>query len=83
MRSYREKPTTAYGQSKLAAEEAVLEAGIRYGMHVVNLRLTMVYGSGARGNLLRMGDMIQQLKLLYPTRETIALWSMSMTWSMP
>ncbi len=54
------KPTTAYGQSKLAAEEAVLEAGVRYGMHVVNLRLTMVYGSGARGNLLRMGDMVRK-----------------------
>ncbi len=51
-------PDTAYGQSKRAAEEAVLEAGKRYGMHVVNVRLAMVYGSGGRGNLERMGRMV-------------------------
>lgn len=51
-------PQTAYGQSKLAAEQAVLDAGRRYGMHVVNLRLTMVYGSGGRGNLERMGRLV-------------------------
>ena len=54
------KPDTAYGQSKRAAEEAVLEAGKRYDMHVVNLRLTMVYGSGGRGNLERMGRLIKK-----------------------
>lgn len=52
------QPITAYGQSKRAAEEAVLEAGARYGMHVVNLRLAMVYGSGGRGNLERMGRLV-------------------------
>lgn len=51
-------PETAYGQAKRAAEEAVLEAGQRYGMHVVNLRLAMVYGAGGRGNLERMGRMV-------------------------
>ena len=51
-------PETAYGQAKLAAEVAVLEAGQRYGMHVVNLRLAMVYGSGGRGNLERMGRLV-------------------------
>lgn len=54
------KPETAYGQAKLAAEQAVLEAGQRYGMHVANLRLTMVYGAGGRGNLERMGRLVKR-----------------------
>jgi len=48
------EPTTPYGQSKRAAEDAVLEAGAKYGMHVVNLRLAMVYGRGGKGNLERL-----------------------------
>lgn len=48
------EPVTPYGQAKRAAEDAVLEAGQRYGMHVVNLRLAMVYGRGGRGNLERI-----------------------------
>lgn len=47
-------PSTPYGVAKRAAEEAVLEAGAKFGMHVVNLRLAMVYGRGGRGNLERM-----------------------------
>lgn len=58
------RPLTAYGQSKLAAEDAVLDAGRSYGMHVVNLRLAMVYGSGGRGNLEKMGRLVQ--KGLFP-----------------
>lgn len=54
------QPETTYGQSKLAAEEAVLVAGQRYGMHVVNLRLAMVYGAGGRGNLERMGRLVKR-----------------------
>ena len=54
------QPLTAYGQSKLAAEQAVVEAGQRYGMHVVNLRLAMVYGAGGRGNLERMGRLVKR-----------------------
>lgn len=53
-------PETAYGLSKLAAEKAVLAAGQRYGMHVVNLRLAMVYGAGGRGNLERMGRLVKR-----------------------
>lgn len=53
-------PTSAYGRSKRAAEEAVLEAGERYGMHVAILRLTMVYGAGGRGNLERMGRLVRR-----------------------
>jgi len=48
------EPTTPYGKAKRAAEEAVLEAGDKYGMHAVNLRLAMVYGRGGHGNLERM-----------------------------
>lgn len=51
-------PQTAYGQSKLAAEKAVLDAGTKYGMQAVNLRLAMVYGAGGRGNLTRMGKLV-------------------------
>lgn len=54
------QPQTVYGQAKRAAEEAVLAAGARYGMHVVNLRLAMVYGSGGRGNLERMARLVRQ-----------------------
>jgi nucleoside-diphosphate-sugar epimerase len=48
------EPDSAYGRAKRAAEDAVIEAGEKYGMHVVNLRLAMVYGRGGRGNLERM-----------------------------
>jgi len=53
-------PEAAYGQAKRAAEKAVVEAGRCYGMHVVNLRLAMVYGSGGRGNLERMGRLVRR-----------------------
>lgn len=53
------EPDTPYGKAKRAAEDAVLEAGVRYGMHVVNLRLAMVYGRGGRGNLERMAKAIR------------------------
>lgn len=52
-------PVTEYGRSKHAAEAAVLEAGSRYGMHVVVLRPAMVYGYGGKGNLERMARGIQ------------------------
>jgi UDP-glucose 4-epimerase len=47
-------PVTPYGNAKRAAEDAVLEIGAKHNMHVVNLRLAMVYGRGGRGNLERM-----------------------------
>ena len=67
--SFSGQPESAYGQAKRAAEDAVLEAGRRYGMHVVNLRLAMVYGSGGRGNLERMGRMVRR-GLFPPLPET-------------
>lgn len=63
------KPETAYGQAKRAAEAAVLEAGQRHDMHVVNLRLAMVYGAGGRGNLERMGRLVRR-GLFPPLPET-------------
>ncbi|NWG88171.1 MAG: NAD-dependent epimerase/dehydratase family protein [Hydrogenophilaceae bacterium] len=53
------EPDTPYGRAKRAAEEAVLDAGAKYGMHVVNLRLAVVYGRGGRGNLERMARAIR------------------------
>ena len=35
-------------------EAEVIAAGRSFGMHVVNLRLAMVYGRGGKGNLYRM-----------------------------
>lgn len=52
------EPDSDYGRAKRAAEAAVLAAAERYGMHVVNLRLSMVYGAGGRGNLERMGRLV-------------------------
>ena len=53
------EPLSPYGRAKRAAEEAVVDAGIQLGMHVVNLRLAMVYGHGGRGNLERMARAIR------------------------
>ncbi len=50
------EPATPYGCAKRAAEAAVLEMGAKCDMHVVNLRLAMVYGRGGRGNLERMAQ---------------------------
>jgi nucleoside-diphosphate-sugar epimerase len=55
------EPDSPYGKAKRAAELAVLEAGARYGMQVVNLRPAMVYGPGSvRGNLDRMARLIRR-----------------------
>lgn len=53
------EPNTPYGRAKRAAENAVLEVGAKYGLHVVILRLAMVYGWGGRGNLERMANGIR------------------------
>jgi len=52
--SWLGKPSTAYGKAKRAAEKIVFEIGSRYGIHVVCLRLAMVYGSQSRGNMSRL-----------------------------
>lgn len=48
------RPVSAYGQSKLAAEQLVRQMGEAAGIHTVCLRLPMVWGPGADGNLGRM-----------------------------
>ncbi len=45
-------PETAYGRSKRKAEDLVLVGG--YVPHPCVLRLSMVYGAGSKGNLVRM-----------------------------
>jgi len=53
-------PTTDYGRAKFEAEREVLAAGERSGMHVVILRLPLVYGAGNKGNIPRMIAAIDQ-----------------------
>lgn len=53
------EPSTPYGRAKRDAENVVLDIGQRHGMHVVNLRLAMVYGQGGRGNLERLARGVQ------------------------
>ena len=53
------EPVSQYGKAKRAAEDAVLDAGLKFNMNVVNLRLAMVYGRGGRGNLERMAQAIK------------------------
>ena len=72
-------PGSAYGHAKRAAENAVLDAGQRYGVHVVNLRLAMVYGAGEgilNGWVVWLGGVCF---LPYRKRETIGRWC---TWMM-
>jgi UDP-glucose 4-epimerase len=47
-------PADEYGLSRRRAEERVLEAGQRSGMHVSILRPALVYGPGCKGNLAGM-----------------------------
>ena len=56
---WKKAPETPYGISKRAAEQKVLEVGEASGMHVVNLRLAMVYGRGGGGNMERMAQGIR------------------------
>jgi nucleoside-diphosphate-sugar epimerase len=58
--SWDEPPEDAYGRSKLEAERLVLAAGGPAGMHVCNLRPTLVYGPGVKGNLARMIEAVER-----------------------
>ena len=53
-------PDDAYGRSKREAEQLVLAEGKRSGMHVCNLRPSLVYGVGVKGNLSRMLQAVSQ-----------------------
>jgi nucleoside-diphosphate-sugar epimerase len=48
------RPTTPYGRSKLAAETAMFDLAARHGIHATALRLPMVYGPGAKGNVFKL-----------------------------
>jgi UDP-glucose 4-epimerase len=52
--AHSEEPVSAYGRAKLAAEKLILEIGRTHGLHVCNVRLPLVYGSGNKGNIPRM-----------------------------
>jgi nucleoside-diphosphate-sugar epimerase len=54
------RPETSYGRARRDAEMAVLEAGEKHGMHVVVLRLPLVYGAGVKGNLRRMIEAVDR-----------------------
>lgn len=47
-------PEDAYGRSKLAAEQLLLQAQAEHGLHLAILRPTLVYGAHPKGNLERM-----------------------------
>jgi nucleoside-diphosphate-sugar epimerase len=51
---YPGEAVSPYGKAKRAAEDAVLDAGAKYAMHVVNLRLVLVYGTYAPGKMAYM-----------------------------
>lgn len=51
-------PSTAYGRTKLQAEELVLGGG--HVPHPVVLRLPVVYGPGAAGNVTRLVDAVRR-----------------------
>jgi nucleoside-diphosphate-sugar epimerase len=57
-------PTTPYGRSKLAAEEVVFELAEASGVHACVTRLPMVYGPGAKGNVLRLLEAARRGKRL-------------------
>ena len=48
------EPEGAYGHSKRDAEVRIIEAGIKYGVHVSIVRPSLVYGPGVKGNLKKM-----------------------------
>jgi UDP-glucose 4-epimerase len=50
----RDQPEDEYGKSRRQAEDLVLDAGRRTGMHVSILRPTLVYGPGCKGNLAKL-----------------------------
>ena len=54
------EPTSAYGKSKLEAEKLVLDWGKEYGVNIVILRLPLIFGLGAPGNLGAMEKAIKK-----------------------
>lgn len=53
-------PITPYGESKLMAEELVVDYGNKYGFKTTVLRLPLVYGPGNKGNVYKMIEAIDK-----------------------
>ncbi|MFZ3059433.1 MAG: NAD-dependent epimerase/dehydratase family protein [Candidatus Methanoperedens sp.] len=58
--SFTPKPTTPYGESKLAAEKLVAEYGVSSGIKTASLRLCAVYGPGNKGNVYTLIEAIDR-----------------------
>lgn len=58
--SFPPHPTTAYGRSKLEAEEAIRQFGLEHGVRTTTLRLPLVYGPGNKGNVYRMIEAVDR-----------------------
>lgn len=58
--SWDAPPETSYGRAKRAAERRVLAVGHETGLHAVNLRPALVYGSGMKANLPRLIDAVRR-----------------------
>jgi nucleoside-diphosphate-sugar epimerase len=54
------EPTSVYGKSKLEAEKLVLDWGMKRGVNILILRLPLIFGFGAPGNLGAMEKAIQK-----------------------
>jgi nucleoside-diphosphate-sugar epimerase/lipopolysaccharide/colanic/teichoic acid biosynthesis glycosyltransferase len=53
-------PQDAYGQSKAAAEQALLALAAQTGMEVVIIRPPLIYGPGVKGNFAGMAKALQR-----------------------
>lgn len=53
-------PTTIYGRSKAAAEEALARLATESAMAITVLRAPMIYGRGASGNLQRLASAVRK-----------------------
>jgi nucleoside-diphosphate-sugar epimerase len=62
-----ERPVTAYGKSKLAAEKALRELEDET-FHVAVLRPPMIYGPGCKGNYPRLSRLVRKLHVFPSVR---------------
>jgi len=54
------QPTTAYGRTKLEAEETLRQFGLEHGVRTTTLRFPLVYGPGNKGNVYRMIEAVDR-----------------------
>lgn len=58
------RPTTVYGQTKRAGELLVQQSGETGGPRGTVIRLPLVYGAGAKGNIARVVDAVQRGRVI-------------------